>query len=129
MEGVVIHWYGGSPVVAGSWKKAAGRPSVLIYGHYGVQPVAPLHSWKQDPFSPHDDNDRIFARGAADDKGQILMHIQAVAAILQAKGKLPVNVIESTRQRRALLRHFFFVAAQSMRAYPESESPFSVQER
>ncbi|MBF0603855.1 MAG: dipeptidase [Nitrospirae bacterium] len=84
---------GGPPVVTGSWRKARDRPTVLIYGHYDVQPVDPLELWDHPPFAPHIAHDRVFARGATDDKGQILMHIHAVEAILQATGSLPVNVI------------------------------------
>ncbi len=92
LEDVRGHPTKGHPIVIGSWRKAAGRPTVLIYGHYDVQPVDPLALWSHPPFTPHIDNERIYARGAADDKGQILMHINAVAAILAVDGKLPVNV-------------------------------------
>ncbi|MEO5341554.1 MAG: dipeptidase [Magnetococcus sp. MYC-9] len=93
MEQVTVHATPGHPLVVGRWQKAPGRPTVLIYGHYDVQPVDPLDLWVQPPFSPRFHNQRLFARGAADDKGQVLMHIQAVAAILQVTGTLPVNVI------------------------------------
>ncbi len=83
----------GHPVVMGAWRQAPGRPTVLIYGHYDVQPVDPLPLWDQPPFSPHIENDRVFARGSADDKGQFLMHVQAVAALLKGHGTLPVNVV------------------------------------
>lgn len=93
LQEVVVHQTKGHPIVTGSWKKAPSKPTVVIYGHYDVQPVDPLHLWHSPPFSPHIINERIFARGSADDKGQILMHIQAVKAILQTKGELPVNLV------------------------------------
>ena len=93
LEQVTVHPTPGHPLVIGQWRKAPGRPTVLIYGHYDVQPVDPLDLWIQAPFSPRQHNERIFARGATDDKGQLLMHIQAVAAILRTTGSLPVNVI------------------------------------
>ncbi|MBF0342079.1 MAG: dipeptidase [Magnetococcales bacterium] len=90
---VEIHPTGGHPIVTGSWLQAPGRPTLLIYGHYDVQPVDPEGLWTTPPFQPEVRDGRIFARGAADDKGQILMHIQAVAAILRVAGRLPLNVI------------------------------------
>lgn len=93
LEQVVVHTTQGLPLVVGSWKKAPNRPTVLVYGHYDVQPVDPPDLWEQDPFSPHYRNDRIFARGATDDKGQVLMHIQAVSAMLKTTGSLPVNLV------------------------------------
>ena len=93
MEQVSVHATAGHPLVMGSWKQAKDAPTVLIYGHYDVQPVDPLELWDQPPFLPHYRDDRIYARGATDDKGQVLMHIQAVAAILKTTGTLPVNII------------------------------------
>ena len=93
LEQVTIHATQGYPLVVGSWKNAANRPTILVYGHYDVQPVDPLELWEKDPFLPHYRGNQIFARGATDDKGQILMLIQAVAAILKTTGKLPVNLI------------------------------------
>ncbi|MBF0445453.1 MAG: dipeptidase [Magnetococcales bacterium] len=92
LNDVKVHTTKGHPIVVGAWRKAPNRPTVLIYGHYDVQPVDPLALWNNPPFSPHIENSRIFARGSADDKGQILMHIQAIKAILATKGELPVNV-------------------------------------
>jgi acetylornithine deacetylase/succinyl-diaminopimelate desuccinylase-like protein len=92
LEDIRLHPTKGHPIVVGSWRKAQRKPTVLIYGHYDVQPVDPLPLWTHPPFSPHIENDRIFARGSADDKGQILMHIHAIEAILATKGELPVNV-------------------------------------
>ncbi|MBF0284153.1 MAG: dipeptidase [Magnetococcales bacterium] len=90
---VTIHPTALHPVVTASWRGAPGRPTVLIYGHYDVQPVDPLDLWDRPPFEPHLRDQRIVARGAADDKGQVLMHIQAVRALLQETGALPVNVV------------------------------------
>ncbi|MBF0272877.1 MAG: dipeptidase [Magnetococcales bacterium] len=93
LTSVQIHPTDGHPIVTGSWLHAPGRPTVLIYGHYDVQPVDPVALWTTPPFEPTVRHERIFARGAADDKGQLLMHMQAVAAILRVTGRLPVNVI------------------------------------
>ncbi|MBF0427321.1 MAG: dipeptidase [Magnetococcales bacterium] len=93
MTATMVHTTPGHPIVTGSWLHAPGRPTLLIYGHYDVQPVDPLELWESAPFSPCIHHERIFARGAADDKGQILMHIHAVEAILKTHGCLPLNVI------------------------------------
>lgn len=82
----------GAPAVVAEWLGQPGKPTVLIYGHYDVQPVDPIDLWEQDPFKAHIKNDRIIARGSADDKGQIFMHIKAVQAILEANDSLPVNI-------------------------------------
>ncbi|MBF0380086.1 MAG: dipeptidase [Magnetococcales bacterium] len=92
LDEVTVHQTKGHPIVTGSWRKAQNKPTVLIYGHYDVQPVDPIPLWTNPPFSPHIENQRIYARGSADDKGQILMHIQAIKAILAVKGELPINV-------------------------------------
>lgn len=84
----------GHPVVLGEWKQAGpDAPTVLIYGHYDVQPVEPLELWTSPPFEPVVRDDRIYARGSADDKGQLYLHVKAVQAHLEATGRLPVNVI------------------------------------
>ena len=83
----------GNPLLYADWLHAgADKPTVLIYGHYDVQPVDPLELWDSAPFEPTVRGDDIFARGASDDKGQTLIHIKAVEALLQTVGKLPVNV-------------------------------------
>jgi acetylornithine deacetylase/succinyl-diaminopimelate desuccinylase-like protein len=81
----------GHPVVFAEWNKAKGKPTVLIYGHYDVQPVQEAN-WASPPFAPREDNGRIYGRGAADDKGGIVAAIWAIEAMLQKDGKLPVNV-------------------------------------
>ncbi len=92
MTNVKVSPTAGHPVVTGEWLGASGKPTLLIYGHYDVQPVDPLDLWEHPPFEAHLKNDRIIARGSADDKGQVFMHLKAVEAILKANGKLPVNI-------------------------------------
>ncbi|MGG3676921.1 dipeptidase [Heyndrickxia faecalis] len=82
----------GNPVVYGDWLHADGKPTVLIYGHYDVQPVDPLNLWKSDPFKPEIRDGKIFARGVSDDKGQVFMHIKAIEALMETEGELPVNI-------------------------------------
>jgi acetylornithine deacetylase/succinyl-diaminopimelate desuccinylase-like protein len=83
---------GGNPLVYGEWLGAPGKPTVLCYGHYDVQPPDPLDEWKSPPFEPEVRGDDIFARGSSDDKGQTYILIRAVAGLLKAHGRLPVNV-------------------------------------
>ncbi|WP_445487208.1 dipeptidase [Niallia sp. 03133] len=92
MENVKVYATEGHPVVYGDYLHAEGKPTVLVYGHYDVQPVDPLHLWQSPPFSPEIRSDKIFARGASDDKGQVFMHIKAVEAILKTMEELPVNM-------------------------------------
>ncbi|WP_206916156.1 dipeptidase [Alicyclobacillus suci] len=82
----------GHPVVYGEWLGKPGKPTVLVYGHYDVQPVDPLHLWQTPPFEPDIRDNQIYARGASDDKGPTFLHIKALEAILQEQGELPVNV-------------------------------------
>ena len=89
-----VHKTPGHPVVIAEWKKApAGAPTILVYGHYDVQPAEPLELWDSPPFEPTLRDGRIYARGAVDDKGQLFLHIKALEAHLQTRGTLPVNVI------------------------------------
>ena len=84
----------GHPVVVGEWRGAGPRaPTILIYGHYDVQPAEPLELWDTPPFEPDIRNGRIYARGSADDKGQLFLHIKALEAHLATHGRLPVNVV------------------------------------
>ncbi len=83
---------GGHPVVYGEWLQAEGKPTILIYGHFDTQPVDPEHLWTHPPFEPTLRDGRIYARGASDDKGNMLIPILAVEALLRTEGKLPVNV-------------------------------------
>ena len=82
----------GHPVVYGEWLQAAGRPTLLVYGHYDVQPPDPLELWQSPPFEPAVRNGSLYARGATDDKGQLLCHIKAAEAHFKVHGRLPINV-------------------------------------
>lgn len=82
----------GHPIVYGEWTGAPGRPTLLMYGHYDVQPEDPVHEWTSPPFEPTIRDGAIYARGAADDKGQVFIHLKAAAAWLKAEGRLPVNL-------------------------------------
>ncbi len=83
----------GHPLVYGEWLEAPGKPTILLYGHYDVQPVDPLDQWQSDPFEPAIRNENIYARGAVDDKGQMLALLKALQAIMATgNGQLPVNV-------------------------------------
>jgi len=82
----------GNPVVYGDWLGAPGAPTILFYGHYDVQPVDPLELWESPPFEATIRDGEIYARGSADDKGQVFMHFKAVEAHLKQNGRLPVNM-------------------------------------
>src|SRR5689334_21819309 len=82
----------GNPVVYGDWLGATGAPTILFYGHYDVQPVDPLNLWETPPFEATIRDGEIYARGSADDKGQVFMHFKAIEAHLKQTGKLPVNI-------------------------------------
>ncbi len=91
---VSIHDTPGHPVVVGRWDEAGeDAPTILIYGHYDVQPPEPLDEWESPPFEPTERDGRVYARGSADDKGQLYMHVKALEAHLATSGSLPVNVI------------------------------------
>ena len=83
---------GGNPVAYAEWLHAPGKPTILFYGHYDVQPVDPVDLWTSPPFDATVRDGEIYARGAADDKGQVFMHIKAVEAHLKQGGSLPVNM-------------------------------------
>ena len=83
---------GGHPVIYGAWTGAPGKPTILIYGHYDVQPPDPMTEWASPPFEPTERDGCLFARGASDDKGSSAIAIAAVAAFLQQTGACPVNV-------------------------------------
>lgn len=80
------------PLVHAEWRGAIGRPTVLIYGHYDVQPADPLGEWRSPPFEPAIRDGNIFGRGASDDKGQMFAHIKALESYLRTDGALPVNI-------------------------------------
>ena len=92
MEHVEIVPTAKHPLIYADWLHAPGKPTVLCYGHYDVQPPDPLELWESPPFEPVVRDGNLYARGAADDKGQMYMHIKAVEALRAVHGKLPVNV-------------------------------------
>ena len=82
----------GHPLVYAEWLHAPGKPTVLVYGHYDVQPVDPLDLWETPPFEPAVRDGNIYARGSADDKGQVMVSIAAAESLLRTTGSLPINV-------------------------------------
>lgn len=92
LENVEIHPTAGHPIVYAEHIHAPGKPTVLIYGHYDVQPVDPLNLWETPPFEPTIRDGKLYARGATDDKGQLFLHVKAVEALLNQENALPVNV-------------------------------------
>ena len=92
LENVSIDETDGHPAVYADWLHAEGKPTILVYGHYDVQPVDPLELWDSEPFEPEVRENKLYARGASDDKGQVFMHIKAVEALMKKSGSLPVNV-------------------------------------
>src|SRR6266571_1302847 len=81
-----------NPLVYGEWLELAGKPTLLLYGHYDVQPPDPLDEWISPPFEPAVRNQNLYARGASDDKGQTYILFKAVESLLRSTGRLPVNV-------------------------------------
>jgi acetylornithine deacetylase/succinyl-diaminopimelate desuccinylase-like protein len=92
MQSVRVVETPGHPVVYGEWLGAPGKPTILYYGHYDVQPVDPVDLWTTPPFEATVRDGEIYARGAADDKGQVFMHIKAIEAFIKKTGGLPVNM-------------------------------------
>ncbi|MUG44066.1 dipeptidase [Paenibacillus woosongensis] len=92
LENVEIIPTKGHPIIYADHLHAPGKPTVLVYGHYDVQPVDPLHLWETPPFEPTIRDGKLYARGATDDKGQLFLHIKAVEAILKEEKQLPVNI-------------------------------------
>ena len=93
VERVTIHETPAHPIVTAEWMRAgAGAPTVLVYCHYDVQPADPLEEWVRPPFEPRHEDDKVFARGAGDDKGQLFMHLKAAEAWMRTAGHLPVNL-------------------------------------
>lgn len=82
----------GHPLVYGEWLKAPGKPTVLVYGHYDVQPVDPVELWESPPFEPTVRGDNLYCRGACDDKGQTMLVMKALESLMRVNGALPVNV-------------------------------------
>jgi acetylornithine deacetylase/succinyl-diaminopimelate desuccinylase-like protein len=92
MQNVRLEETPGHPIVYGDWLGADGAPTILFYGHYDVQPVDPLELWDSPPFEATIRDGEIYARGSADDKGQVFMHFKAIEAHMKQNGKLPVNM-------------------------------------
>jgi acetylornithine deacetylase/succinyl-diaminopimelate desuccinylase-like protein len=92
LENVEVIPTDGHPLVYADWLHAPGKPTVLCYGHYDVQPPDPLDEWLSPPFEPEIRDGNIYARGSADDKGQMYMHVKAVEALQAVNGALPVNL-------------------------------------
>ncbi|MBI3405553.1 MAG: dipeptidase [Acidobacteria bacterium] len=91
-EKVEILATGGHPMVFGEWLKAPGKPTVLFYGHYDVQPAGPLDLWTSPAFDPTVRNGNLYGRGTADDKGQVHIHIKALEALMKSTGGFPINI-------------------------------------
>jgi acetylornithine deacetylase/succinyl-diaminopimelate desuccinylase-like protein len=83
---------GGNPLAYGQWLRAPGKPTIVLYGHYDVQPVDPVELWHSPPFEATVRDGNVYGRGTVDDKGQVLMHLAAIEAHLRTRGTLPVNV-------------------------------------
>jgi acetylornithine deacetylase/succinyl-diaminopimelate desuccinylase-like protein len=121
LEHVQIIPTAGHPVVYADWLHAGeDAPTVIVYGHYDVQPADPLDEWLTPPFEPTIKGDDLYARGATDDKGQLFVHIAAVEAYLQSAGKLPLNIkfllegeeeLGSTHLREFIAGHLELLAA------------------
>jgi len=89
-----LHETAGHPIALGEWRGAGpDAPTLLIYGHFDVQPAEPLDLWSSPPFEPEIRDGRIYARGSADNKGQLFLHLKALELLLRDGGRLPVNVI------------------------------------
>ena len=102
MENIKINPTEGHPVVTSDWLHAKGAPTILVYGHYDVQPPDPLDKWKSPPFTPEVRDNRLYARGVSDDKGPMLIPLKTAEAYLKTIGKLPINlklVIEGEEER------------------------------
>jgi acetylornithine deacetylase/succinyl-diaminopimelate desuccinylase-like protein len=92
MENIDVIATDGHPLVYADWMHAPGKPTVLCYGHYDVQPADPLEEWKSPPFEPTVRDGNIYGRGTADDKGQMYMHIKAIETLFAVNGTLPINL-------------------------------------
>src|SRR5688572_3262698 len=92
LEHVEVITTPGHPLVYADWLNASHAPTVMIYGHYDVQPAEPLEQWRSAPFDPVVRGNDLYGRGASDDKGQMFAHIKALESCLRTTGKLPVNV-------------------------------------
>jgi acetylornithine deacetylase/succinyl-diaminopimelate desuccinylase-like protein len=116
MENVRLIETMGHPLVYADWLHAAGKPTVLVYGHYDVQPPDPLDEWLSPPFEPTERNGNLYARGAVDDKGQVIAQIKALESLLAATGRLAINV-------RVLLEGEEEVGGEGIASYVASKPP------
>lgn len=82
----------GHPLVYGEWLEASGKPTLLIYGHYDVQPIDPIDLWQTPPFEPTVRDGKLYSRGAADDKGQVMLVFKALETLKSVTGSLPINI-------------------------------------
>ena len=92
LQNVQIFPTEGHPLVYSDWLNAPGKPTVLVYGHYDVQPPEPLELWTSPPFEATIRGENLYARGSSDDKGQLFIHLKSIEAYLKNAGALPVNV-------------------------------------
>ena len=109
-ENATLMETGGHPAVFASWLHAPGKPTVMVYGHYDVQPEDPLDKWETAPFEPTVRGEFVFGRGTSDDKAQFLTHLYALEAWLKVRGTLPLNVkvfIEGEEEGGAGMTHDF----------------------
>jgi acetylornithine deacetylase/succinyl-diaminopimelate desuccinylase-like protein len=106
----------GHPLVYADWLHAPGKPTVLMYAHYDVQPPDPLDEWISPPFEPTERNGNLYARGAVDDKGQLWIEMKALESLIADGGKLPLNV-------RVLLEGEEEVGGEGITAFVESKPP------
>ena len=106
----------GHPLVYADWLHAAGKPTVLVYGHYDVQPADPVDEWLSAPFEPTERNGNLYARGAVDDKGQVWAQMKALESLLASGSALPLNV-------RVLFEGEEEVGGEGIAAYVASKPP------
>src|SRR5512140_2577045 len=92
MENIEVIRTDRHPLVYADWLHAPGKPTVLCYGHFDVQPADPLEEWKSPPFEPTVRDGNLYARGAVDDKGQLYMHVKAIEALRAVHGAPPLNL-------------------------------------
>jgi acetylornithine deacetylase/succinyl-diaminopimelate desuccinylase-like protein len=116
MENVRLIETVGNPLVYAEWLHAEGKPTALFYGHYDVQPTDPLDEWLSPPFEPIERDGNLYARGAADDKGQVWAQVKALESLLAANGKLPLNV-------RVILEGDEEVGGEGIAAFVASKPP------
>src|SRR5271167_4675010 len=114
MENVELIPTQGHPLIYADWLHAPGKPTVLCYAHYDVQPPDPLDEWLTPPFEPTERNGNIYARGAVDDKGQVVAQVKALESLLAANHSLPLNV-------RVLLEGEEEVGGEGIAAYVASK--------